>query len=171
MALNWLLDDVIVPFTRQRRRTDCGVACISMILNFHNCVVPYESLCNIVGVDRRRGTNLEEMVTAIETLGFEAEAVRGERDCFFSDYPLPCIALVEFQNGAAHYVVVYERSREKIVIADPAVGIITLKPEQFLDGAKRKWFIARYRWTGILIFVKKPAIISNMRMEQRAINL
>ena len=146
---------MLVPFVRQRRRTDCGVACILMILNFYNCDVSYEEVRSAVGVDKKIGTNLADMVEALEQFGFEADAVRGEREAFFGDYLLPCIALVRLQTGAMHYVVVCERSKEKVVIADPAVGIMTLKPEQFLDGVRRRWFVARYRWTGILILVKK----------------
>lgn len=155
MAVNGVLDGIMVTLIRQRRRTDCGIACLLMILNFYNCTVSYESLCYMAGVDKKKGTSLAKMVETMERFGFLAEAVKGERDAFFENYVLPCIALVQLKSKAMHYVVVYERSKEKVVIADPAIGILKLKPEEFLDGKKRKWFAARYRWTGILIFVKK----------------
>lgn len=145
----------MVTFVRQRQYTDCGIACLSMILNFYNCTVSYESLSYMAGVDKKKGTSLANIVETMERFGFLAEAVKGEREAFFESYVLPCIALVQLQSGAMHYVVVYERSKEKIVIADPAVGVVKLRPEEFLDGKKRRWFAARYRWTGILILVKK----------------
>ncbi len=155
MVINWPLDGVILSFIKQRHRTDCGIACISMVLDFYQCNISYQQIVDVVKVDKKKGINLAGIVDAMAYFGFEAEAVRGEREVFFSEYPLPCIALIQFQTGATHYVVVYERSRDKIVIADPAIGIITLKPEEFLDGKKRKWFAARYHWTGILILLKR----------------
>lgn len=166
MVINWLLDEMIVPFVKQRHRTDCGIACLLMIFAFYQYPISYKQLSSMIKVDKKRGMSLTEMTEVMRYFGFEIMAVHGERGSFFSDYPLPCIALVRFQTGASHYVVVYERSREKVVIADPAAGVITLKPEEFLDGFKRKWFTARYYWTGILLFVKKSAEKENRILQK-----
>lgn len=167
MAVDGILDGIMVPLIRQRRRTDCGVACLLMVLNFYHCITSYESLCHMAGVDEEKGTSLAKMVETIERFGFVAKAVRGGREAFFENYVLPCIALVQLQTGAMHYVVVYERSRERVIIADPAVGIIKLRPEEFLDGKKRRWFAARYHWTGILIFMKKKVSGEQFNIEER----
>ena len=88
------------------------------------------------------GTNAYGMVKAAEQLGFTAKAVKGNQDAFFSEFPLPAAAHVIREGGLLHYVVIHKITKSKVVIADPAKGIIKISPEEFFK-----------EWTGILILM------------------
>lgn len=88
------------------------------------------------------GTNAYGMVKAAEQLGFTAKAVKGNQDAFFSEFPLPAVAHVVREGGLLHYVVIHKITKSKVVIADPAKGIIKISPEEFFK-----------EWTGILILM------------------
>lgn len=66
-------------------------------------------------------------------MGFTAKGVKGNKEAFFSEFPLPCIAHVIVDGALLHYVVVHKISKKEIIIADSGVGIVKLKPEEFFE--------------------------------------
>ena len=82
------------------------------------------------------------MIKAAENLGFTAKAVKGDRDAFFNNIPVPCIAHVIVDGALLHYVVIHKVTKKQIIIADPAKGIVKPTPIQFFK-----------QWTGVLIFL------------------
>ena len=68
---------------------------------------------------------------AAELLGFSAKGVKGNKDAFFSEFPLPCIAHVIVYGQLLHYVVIHKITRKHVIIADPGAGIVKLRPEEF----------------------------------------
>lgn len=59
-----------------------------------------------------------------------------------SEFPLPAIAHVVIDGTLLHYVVIHSISKKKIVVADPAKGIVNYTPEDFFK-----------IWTGVLILL------------------
>ena len=71
------------------------------------------------------------MVKAAEQLGFTAKGVKGNREAFFSEFPLPAIAHVIIDGKLLHYVVIHKITKKEVIIADPAKGIVKYTPDDF----------------------------------------
>ena len=86
------------------------------------------------------------MIKAAEELGFTAKGVKGNQEAFFTDFPKPAIAHVIVDGSLLHYVVVHKVTKDKIIIADPAKGIVKYTPDDFFK-----------IWTGVLIVLVPTA--------------
>ena len=120
---------------------DCGAACLATISKQYGLNISITKIREVAGTDKQ-GTNVYGIVKAAERLGFSAKGVKGNHDAFFSDFPKPCIAHVVVDGSLLHYVVVHKVTREKIIIADPAKGIVKYTPDEFFK-----------LWTGVLIIL------------------
>ena len=146
---------------KQYDMTDCGAACIATISKQHGLKLPITQIREIAGTDKR-GTNAYGIVKAAEELGFNAKGVKGDKEAFFSEFPLPCIAHVIVDGSLMHYVVVHKITKKKVIIADPGVGIVKLKPAEFFGEEKggkplKEGEIPKYKWSGVLILVTPAA--------------
>ena len=126
---------------KQIDSTDCGAACLATILNHYNSFMPIAKIRELAGTDKQ-GTNVYGMVQAARKLGFDADGVEGDEESLFSDFPLPAIAHVVIDNSLLHYVVIHSISKDKIVVADPAKGIVNYTPQDFLK-----------IWSGVMILL------------------
>lgn len=139
---------------KQHDITDCGAACLATICKQNGYRIGITKIREYAGTDRE-GTNAYGMVSAAEKLGFEAKGVKGDKDAFFSGFPLPCIAHVVINGKLLHYVVIHRISKKQVIIADPAEGIVKLLPEEFFGDIHTEGKPAKYQWTGILILLIK----------------
>lgn len=130
---------------KQHDVTDCGAACLSTISKQYGLQIPISRIREIAGTDKI-GTSAYGIVKAAEQLGFTAKGVKGNRDAFFSEFPLPCIAHVVADAGTPHYVVIHKIGAEQVIIADPGKGIVKCVPGDFFK-----------RWTGVLILMTPNA--------------
>lgn len=64
--------------------------------------------------------------------------MKGNKEAFFSEFPLPCIAHVIVDGNLLHYVVIHKITKKQVVIADPGRGIIKLTPEEFFEKCMKK---------------------------------
>lgn len=139
---------------KQHDITDCGAACLATIAKQNGYQISISKIREIAGTDKQ-GTNAFGMIQAAEQLGFSAKGVKGNKEAFFSEFPLPCIAHVIVNGNLMHYVVIHKITPKQIIIADPAEGIVKLKPEEFFgevtDGNKPP----KYQWSGVLILLVK----------------
>ena len=126
---------------KQHDITDCGAACLATVSKQYGLKFPISRIREIAGTDKQ-GTNAYGMVKAAEQLGFTAKGVRGNRDAFFSEFPLPAIAHVVVDGKLLHYVVIHKITKKEVVIADPGKGIVKYSPEDFFN-----------IWTGVLILL------------------
>ena len=108
----------------------------------------------MAGTDKQ-GTNAYGLIKAAEQLGFTAKGVKGNKDAFFSEFPLPCIAHVIVDGQLLHYVVIHKITRKHVIIADPSAGIVKLRPEEFFGEVHEEGKPPRYQWSGILILKVK----------------
>ena len=139
---------------KQHDITDCGAACLATISKQNGYGISISKIREIAGTDKQ-GTNAYGVIQAAEQLGFSAKGVKGNTEAFFSEFPLPCIAHVIVQGNLMHYVVIHKITKKKIVIADPAKGIVKLTPDAFLGQVKEKESVPEYQWTGVLILLVK----------------
>ncbi len=126
---------------RQHDITDCGAACLATIAKQNGLKIAISKIREIAGTDRQ-GTNVFGMIKAAEKLGFSAKGVKGDPTAFFSEFPLPAIAHVIVEGSLLHYVVIHKITKKKIIIADPAKGIVEYTPADFFE-----------IWTGVLLIL------------------
>lgn len=121
--------------------TDCGAACLATICKQYGLKIPITKIREVAGTDTQ-GTNGYGVIKAAEQLGFSAKGVRGNKEAFFSEFPLPAIAHIVVDGTLLHYVVIHKITKKQVIIADPAKGIVKYTPEEFFK-----------MWTGVLILM------------------
>ena len=122
---------------------DCGPTCLRMVAKHYGKNISLQTLREKTQIGKE-GVNLLGISEAAEAIGFRTQAVRMSYDSLTQDTKLPAI-LHWNQN---HFVVLYkvkkrfllrrnDRSHrnDKLLIADPARGLITLSPGEF----KNNW--------------------------------
>ena len=139
---------------KQHDMTDCGAACLATISKQNGYRIGITKIREVAGTDKQ-GTNVYGVIKAAEQLGFSAKGVKGDREAFFSEFPLPCIAHVIVDGNLLHYVVIHKITRKQVVIADPGVGIVKLSPEAFFGEVHEEGKPPKYQWSGILILLVK----------------
>jgi len=130
---------------KQHDATDCGAACLATISKQYGLNISISKIREIAGTDKR-GTNVYGMIEAAEKLGFSAKGVKGSKEAIFTEYPLPAIAHIVSRSGMFHYVVVHKVTKKKIIVADPADGIVKYDPKEFMK-----------MWTGVMIILAPSA--------------
>jgi ATP-binding cassette, subfamily B, bacterial len=122
------------PFTRQLDVKDCGPACLRMIAGFHgkNFSIQYlRDRCYIT----RGGVSLLGISDAAESIGLKTLGVKLTWDQLSREAPLPCI--VHWNQN--HFVVVVKTGKKKVLVADPALGMVKYTVKEF----KKNWISSR----------------------------
>ncbi|MDZ7577299.1 MAG: cysteine peptidase family C39 domain-containing protein [Candidatus Nanopelagicales bacterium] len=118
--LAWTMDvhgrRVSVPTVLQMEATECGAACLAMILGHYQRWVPLEDLRVACGVSRD-GANAHNMVLAGRAQGLIVGGFRRELEQL-PDEPFPVIAFWRF----SHFVVIEGVDKHGLLLNDPAVG-------------------------------------------------
>jgi ATP-binding cassette subfamily B protein len=127
-------------FVRQHDESDCGAAALATIALHYRRPIGLEQMRDLAGTDRE-GTNLLGLAQAAERLGFSARGVKGSCEAL-ARVPLPAVAHVATDGGLGHFVVLYRAGKRRVVIADPARGILRMSRQEFCK-----------RWTGYLLLI------------------
>ncbi|MEA5618831.1 ABC transporter transmembrane domain-containing protein [Cronbergia sp. UHCC 0137] len=128
------------PFFEQQSAADCGAACLVMISRYWGKHFNINRLRDLSNVSRS-GATMRSLSIAAETIGFSTRPVKASLDKL-AQQPLPAIAHWE----GKHYIVVYEISRKRVIVADPAIGQRTLTTKEFKAG-----------WTGYALLLQPTA--------------
>ena len=139
---------------KQHDITDCGAACLATICKQNGYKIGITKIREVAGTDKQ-GTNAYGVIKAAETLGFSAKGVKGNKEAFFSEFPLPCIAHVIVDGSLLHYVVIHKITKKQVIIADPGVGIVKLTPEEFFGEVHEDGKQPKYQWSGVLFLLVK----------------
>jgi ATP-binding cassette subfamily B protein len=118
------------PFVKQPDSMDCGPACLKMVAGFYKKNFLLETIrrkCFIT----REGVSFLGLSEAADNLGFRTIGVKIPFEMLAESVPMPCI--VHWKQK--HFVVVYKITRDKLWVADPAVGLIKYNREEFI----RNW--------------------------------
>lgn len=115
-------------FVQQVDEMDCGVACLAMVCRAFGKRVSPGRLRSMMhtSVD---GTSLGDIVSAAIELGLAARTARVSRDNL-DKMPMP--AIVHWQDY--HWVVLVEVRKNKVRVADPAIGDRWMTRDKFLEG-------------------------------------
>ena len=145
-----------VPTMLQMEVTECGAACLGMVLGHYGRWVPLEELRVRCGVSRD-GSKAANMLRAARGYGMTAQGYRSEPLRVF-DIPFPMIVFWDFN----HFVVLEGIKKDKVYLNDPAEGPRVLSMEEFDEG-----------FTGICLgfqpgpefrrSAKQPGIVSGLR--------
>ncbi|OWY25738.1 peptidase domain-containing ABC transporter [Sphingobacteriales bacterium UPWRP_1] len=130
------------PFFRQHDSFDCGPACLRMVAKYYGKNFSPEYLREQSHITRS-GVSLLGISEAAETIGLRSLAVQIPYN-LLTQAPLPCI--VHWRQN--HFVVVYEITAKKVVVADPAHGLLQYTLQEFRTG-----------WTGAANDTDKPGVV------------
>ena len=140
------------PALMQLSETDCGAACMAMILRYYGKHVSINRLRDVVNVSRD-GATLYSVAEGAERLGFHTRGVRAGYDALLKAN-LPAIAHWE----GFHYIVLYEARPDYVIVADPAIGKRKLSRAEFEKG-----------WTGYLLLLTPTARIEGVEESKSTI--
>ena len=115
------------PTYKQTEAKDCGPTCIKIIAKHYGKIINTQQL-RTLSETTREGSSLLGLSEAVEKIGFHS---LGAKLSFkkLKEAPLPCV--VHWNKN--HYVVVYKIKNNKIYISDPAIGLITYTPKEFIQ--------------------------------------
>lgn len=154
-------------FVLQHDQSDCGVACLASIIQFHGSETTLDNLRKISGTSKQ-GTTLLGLLQAAQQLGFDAEGLEAEGVYNLKELLEPAILHVVLDSHLQHYLVFYGFEEEKIVLGDPAKGIVRyskdelnaiwqskallkltpnakFQKKEFADRKKKKWIMELIR--------------------------
>jgi len=128
------------PFRKQHSASDCGVACLTMIGQYWGKNFSITELRSVANVDRS-GASIKGLIIAAEYLGFAPRPIKADLPGL-ARQDLPAIA--HWQGN--HYVVVYQVTRDRVIISDPQIGRLNLTRQEFVTG-----------WTGYTLLLTPTA--------------
>jgi ATP-binding cassette subfamily B protein RaxB len=114
-----------VPVILQSEATECGLACLAMILSFYDRPCDVRSLRDSFSTSPR-GVTLRRLIEIACCTGLRARPLRVELE-YTSQLQLPCL----LHWGLLHYVVLIAIKGGKYIIHDPAVGRRAVGPSEF----------------------------------------
>ena len=119
------------PFVKQEGQMECGVACILMLIKYYNGYISTNKL-KVMTKTTNCGTTVFNMVKALREIGFTADGVECDFNLLIkNNNMMPCISHVIINRSYNHFVVLYKITNNKIIIADPMVGLKKLSYSEF----------------------------------------
>lgn len=122
-----MIDSARVPAYGQWTSTDCGVACLRIVLRYHGIHRSHAKLQRVMRCGER-GLSLLTVCEAARRFGLDAQGLETSYDRLSQFLTLPCIA----HCNTNHFVVVYGAELRAVRIVDPALGYVTLTKSEFL---------------------------------------
>lgn len=136
--------------------TECGAACLAMVLAYHGHHAPLAEIRQVCGVDRD-GVSALAIQTAAVGYGMDAATVRVDVE-HLGKLQVPAILHWDFD----HYLVLERISRRRAILVDPiqgryrigledlgrhftGVALLLVPGEGFRRRAQRRFSLARYR--------------------------
>lgn len=116
-----------LTFIEQMEKQECGMACLSMLLKYHNYNITLLELRNKYGVPKD-GLSFQNMLDICREYNIDACAYRVEKENVLK-LQKPCI--IQWNNNT-HFVLIYKIGKKYVRIMDPAVGELKISIEEFL---------------------------------------
>lgn len=116
-------------FVEQHDMTDCGAACLLMLVRYYGGDSSIMHLRELSGTSNT-GTTLLGLCQAARTMGFNSDGVKIDDIDELRIHNHPCILAVVAEQIFTHYLVCYGYKNGKYIIGDPAKGIVEMKNEE-----------------------------------------
>lgn len=117
------------PLVMQMEATECGAACLTMILSHYGCYLPLEQIRYECGVSRD-GANAFNVVKTARLHGMEAKGYRYKLETLREKAQYPCIIYWNYN----HFIVLNGFRGGRAFLNDPAQGCYELPVEEFARG-------------------------------------
>jgi ATP-binding cassette, subfamily B, bacterial len=128
------------PLYKQLDAMDCGPTCLRMVAKHYGRTIPLEYLRNKSQYGKQ-GVSLLGIADAAESICLKSVGAKLTFKQLIEDAPLP--AIIHWDQY--HFVVLTpQSSKNKLIIADPAKGLIKLNNEEF----KKRWISTNENETG-----------------------
>lgn len=114
-----------VPVLLQLNATECGAACLAMVLSYHGRPTRVAEVRDVTGAGRD-GLSASAIIAAAATFGLRMKAFSLRPDQFVH-VPMPAIVHWDFD----HFVVVERWTPAAVTIVDPGAGRRTVTAEAF----------------------------------------
>jgi ATP-binding cassette subfamily B protein RaxB len=108
----------------QAETSECGLACVTMLANFHGNQISLDKLRQVSPVSNQ-GSNLTQLMQLGDLLGLSCRALKVQLS-ELNELQTPCILHWNFQ----HFVVLKKVTKRYCEIADPALGLRKLTIHQ-----------------------------------------
>jgi len=118
-----------IEFVQQLEHSDCGAACLVMVLSYYGRSVALSETREVCGTGRG-GIDALALVRAARHYGLRARGVRVDRVSDLEYLPRASILHI----GFSHFVVLDRWTSKGLYVVDPASGRRLLTPEQLDDG-------------------------------------
>lgn len=132
-------------YVPQIDETDCGVACLAMILKKYHSRILLAHLRHSARTDLE-GTTALGLVKTAQDYNLNTQAIKADMSLFDPDTKIqyPFIVHVVKQGELLHYYVVFKATKKYLIIADPdpSVGLIKMPRDKFAQ-----------EWTGIALLM------------------
>jgi ABC-type bacteriocin/lantibiotic exporter with double-glycine peptidase domain len=152
--MNWPRPFEKSAFVPQRDETDCGAACLAIVLKRLSLPCPTVAEIRDLAGTNRVGTTVAGLLDAARQLGLEPRAVRSPAPGLAA-LPIPFIAHV-VREDLHHFVVVLSVTRGKVRVADPACGLVWQTGEDFLA-----------IWSGVAVLLRRSDSRLSMKPASR----
>ena len=136
----------------QHDESDCGPACVSIILQYYGKTIPLRKIRAVAGTDKI-GTSGFGISKACETFGLDCEGFMAPQKEKISEIIFP--AIFHIKTEIEHYVVVYKIKKNKVFISDPAIGLVKEDLKSFLE-----------KWSGVFFIVSPTSSFEKTNDEQ-----
>lgn len=114
-----------VPVVLQQASSDCGVACLSSVINFFGGYQSLEQL-RVQSGTAIQGTTVLGLIESAKAAGMDTDAFRVDAFTRLDFLDGPAILHVVLEEKFSHYIVCYGLVPEGYVVMDPAIGERTL---------------------------------------------
>ena len=149
--------DVIV---KQEGYKECGASCLLSIIKYYGGNISIDKLLKLTNTNHL-GTNFYNIKVAANEIGLNAKGYKVNDVKLLIDYEKPFICQTN-NNNYLHFVVVYKIKDNKILVMDPAIGLINMDINSF-----------NTIWTkNIMTFEKiKELIVDSLGIEEDQITM
>ncbi|MGR5978843.1 cysteine peptidase family C39 domain-containing protein [Bacillus cereus] len=115
-----------IEFIEQMEHSECGLACVTMLLRYHGRNISLENIREEFGVPKG-GNNLAHLQIIFRKYGIETKGLRINDVKKLKEVVTPFICFWENK----HFIVIEKVKQNKILIVDPAKGRMWIDFEEF----------------------------------------
>ncbi len=148
-------------FFYQLESTDCGAACLCMILSYHGKQVALNQIKQLFKITRI-GVSVEDIVQVSEKVGLKATALKLTLTQL-EEIPLPVILFWKQDHFIVLEKIVTKKKEVIYCLSDPSYGRITLDIEIF----KQEWQGNNEKGVGIVLEISENFISSIIPKEEK----